>query len=97
MPQNKNPLQKKKTHYTSPSQDSFLDEGFILDKRLGVGQPRSLGPCRVLIANTPMDTDKVKIYGARVRVDGMAKVAEIEAAEKAKMRRKCEKILETGW
>jgi len=33
-----------------------------------------------------MDTDKVKIYGARVRVDSMAKVAEIEVAEKEKMR-----------
>lgn len=29
---------------------------------------------QVLIANTPMDTDKIKIYGARVRVDSMAKV-----------------------
>ena len=106
----------------------------------------------MLIANTPMDTDKIKIYGARVKVDSMAKVggrvcvwwgrqprfewrlcrrpgcghtgsmtavlgtraaclrprasslprlhpqkvAEIEAAEKAKMREKCEKILAHG-
>ncbi|KAJ8563508.1 hypothetical protein K7X08_031960 [Anisodus acutangulus] len=35
-----------------------------------------------------MDTDKVKIYGVRVRVDSMAKVAELEAAEKDKMREK---------
>ena len=27
------------------------------------------------MANTAMDTDKVKIYGARVRVDSMAKVS----------------------
>lgn len=40
-----------------------------------------------------MDTDKIKIYGARVRVDSMAKVADIEAAEKDKMREKCDKIL----
>ena len=26
------------------------------------------------MANTAMDTDKIKIYGARVRVDSMAKV-----------------------
>ena len=31
-----------------------------------------------MIANTPMDTDKIKIYGSRVRVDSMMKVAEIE-------------------
>lgn len=43
-----------------------------------------------------MDTDKVKIYGARVRVDSMAKVAEIEAAEKIKMRNKVEKIIGHG-
>lgn len=29
---------------------------------------------KILVANTAMDTDKVKIYGARVRVDSMAKV-----------------------
>ena len=41
---------------------------------------------RILIANTSMDTDKIKIYGSRVRVDAMSKVAEIEEAEKDKMR-----------
>jgi T-complex protein 1 subunit beta len=29
-----------------------------------------------------MDTDKIKIYGSRVKVDSMNKVAEIEMAEK---------------
>lgn len=76
--------------------DSFLDEGFILDKKIGVGQPKRIEGARILVANTAMDTDKVKIYGARVRVDSMAKVAEIEAAEKNKMREKCEKILAHG-
>lgn len=56
------------------TQDSFLDEGFILDKKIGVGQPHRINDAKVLIANTPMDTDKIKIYGARVRVDSMAKV-----------------------
>ena len=43
-----------------------------------------------------MDTDKVKIYGARVRVDSMSKVADIEAAEKQKMREKVNKIIGHG-
>merc|ERR1719421_1839765 len=43
-----------------------------------------------------MDTDKVKIYGTRVRVDSIAKVAEIESAEKAKMMAKCDAILAHG-
>ena len=55
-------------------QESFLDEGFILDKRIGVGQPKKIENAKILVANTAMDTDKIKIYGARVRVDSMAKV-----------------------
>lgn len=76
--------------------DSFLEEGFVLDKSFGVGQPRRLVKPRILIANTPMDTDKIKIYGSRVRVDSMMKVAEIEEAEKQKMRNKCQKIIDHG-
>ena len=56
-------------------------------------QPKRIENAKILVANTAMDTDKIKIYGARVRVDSMAKVADIEAAEKDKMREKCEKIL----
>lgn len=48
------------------------------------------------MANTAMDTDKVKIYGARVRVDAMQKVADIEAAEKLKMKSKVENIIAHG-
>jgi chaperonin GroEL (HSP60 family) len=47
--------------------DSFLEEGFVLDKSFGIGQPRKVENAKILIANTPMDTDKIKIYGSRVR------------------------------
>eukprot|EP00596_Hydrurales_sp_CCMP1899_P000597 CAMPEP_0119034146 /NCGR_PEP_ID=MMETSP1177-20130426/1174_1 /TAXON_ID=2985 /ORGANISM="Ochromonas sp, Strain CCMP1899" /LENGTH=528 /DNA_ID=CAMNT_0006991393 /DNA_START=83 /DNA_END=1669 /DNA_ORIENTATION=+ len=76
--------------------DSFLEEGFVLNKSFGVGQPRRVENAKIMIANTPMDTDKIKIYGSRVRVDSMTKVAEIEEAEKQKMRNKCEKIIGHG-
>jgi T-complex protein 1 subunit beta len=46
--------------------DSFLEEGFVLDKSFGIGQPRRVENAKILIANTPMDTDKIKIYGSRV-------------------------------
>jgi T-complex protein 1 subunit beta len=46
-----------------------------------------------MVANTPMDYDKIKIYGTKVKVDSMEQVALIEAAEKEKMRNKVEKIL----
>jgi T-complex protein 1 subunit beta len=91
--------------------DSYLESGFILDKKFGVGQSKQIKNAKILLANTPMDTDKVlgsfsipipysdfllfqiKIYGARVRVDSMDKVAEIEKAEKSKMKAKVDKIL----
>ena len=62
--------------------DSYLEEGFLLDKKIGVGQPKRIENAKILLANTSMDTDKIKIYGSRVRVDSLNKVAEIEEAEK---------------
>jgi len=43
-----------------------------------------------------MDTDKIKIFGSRVRVDSAAKVAEIEQAERQRMLTKCQKIVDHG-
>jgi T-complex protein 1 subunit beta len=75
--------------------DSYLEEGFLLAKTPGVGQPTRIdGGARILLANTSMDTDKIKIYGSRVKVDSIDKVAEIEQAEKKKMQTKVEKILQ---
>ncbi|XP_071445520.1 T-complex protein 1 subunit beta [Hetaerina americana] len=74
-------------------EDSFLDEGFLLDKKVGIHQPKRVENARILIANTPMDTDKIKVFGSRVRVDSMAKIAELETAEKEKMKDKVAKIL----
>lgn len=76
--------------------DSFLEDGFVLDKSFGTGQVHRVEKAKILVANTPMDTDKIKIYGSRVRVDSMAKVAEIEDAEREKMRKKCQKIIDHG-
>ena len=41
-----------------------------------------------------MDADKIKILGAKVKVDSVMKVADIEEAEKNKMKKKVEKILQ---
>ncbi|CAB4406757.1 T-complex protein 1 subunit beta [Rhizophagus irregularis] len=76
--------------------DSYLDEGFILDKKIGVNQPKRIENAKILIANTPMDTDKIKIFGARVRVDATGKLAELERAERDKMKEKVEKIKSHG-
>lgn len=74
-------------------QDSYLDEGFLLDKKIGVNQPKRLENANILVANTPMDTDKIKVFGSKVKVDAISKVAELEVAEKEKMKDKVAKIL----
>jgi len=76
--------------------DSYLEAGFLLRKMPGVGQPTKIKNAKILLANTSMDTDKIKIWGSRVKVDALSKVAEIEEAEKDKMRRKCQKIVDHG-
>ncbi|KAF9181628.1 T-complex protein 1 subunit beta, partial [Haplosporangium sp. Z 11] len=76
--------------------DSYLDEGFILDKKIGVNQPKRIENATIMIANTPMDTDKIKIFGARIRVEGTGKLEELERAERDKMRAKVEKIKDHG-
>jgi len=76
--------------------DSYLDSGFILDKRFGVNQPKRVEKAKILVANTAMDTDKVKIFGARVKVDSTGKLAELEKAEREKMKSKVEKIKSLG-
>ncbi|KAL9606365.1 MAG: hypothetical protein Q9179_000442 [Wetmoreana sp. 5 TL-2023] len=76
--------------------DSYLDEGFILDKRIGVNQPKRLENAKILVANTAMDTDKVKIFGARVKVDSTGGLAKLEEAEREKMKQKVEKIKAHG-
>lgn len=76
--------------------ESYLEPGFILEKKLACGSARSKTGCKILVANTPMDTDKIKIFGSRVKVDSLEAVQEIETAEKDKMKAKVAKIVATG-
>jgi len=73
-------------------EDSFLDEGFLLNKKVGMHQPQRVENAKILIANTPMDTDKIKVFGSRVKVDNVSQIAELELAEKEKMKEKVEMI-----
>ena len=77
-------------------QDSFLADGFILDKKIGINQPKRLENAKILIANTPMDTDKVKVFGSKIKADSTGKLAEFERAEREKMREKIERIKAQG-
>jgi T-complex protein 1 subunit beta len=66
-------------------EDSFLDEGFILEKKIGVGQPKRIENAKILLANTAMDTDKIKIYSTRAQVESPAELAKIEKAERVRL------------
>jgi len=71
--------------------DSYLEEGFILDKKIGVGQPLKIENAKILLANTSMDTDKIKIFGAKIKTSSLNQLAKIETEEKKKMRKKMRK------
>ena len=73
--------------------DSFIADGMILEKTIATGSQKSIKNPKVLVANTPMDHDKIKIMGSKVKVDSMTAIGEIEEAEKAKMKAKVDKIL----
>ena len=76
--------------------DSFLDEGFLLARPIGKFQPRRIEKAKILLANTGMDADKPKSHGLRARVSSLNKLANLEEAEKASMKKKVDKILKHG-
>jgi T-complex protein 1 subunit beta len=45
-----------------------------------VGQARRIENAKILIANTAMDADKVKIYGAKVKTNDITNVVQLEQA-----------------
>lgn len=51
--------------------DSFLADGMILEKTISTGCKKEARNARVMIANTPLDHDKIKIMGSKVKVDSM--------------------------
>lgn len=76
--------------------DSFLDSGFILQKKFGNNQPKRVEKAKILLANTALDTDKVKIFGTKFKVDSTSKLAQLEKAERDKMASKINKISKFG-
>ncbi|KAH0572384.1 TCP-1 chaperonin subunit beta [Spironucleus salmonicida] len=73
--------------------DSYLDSGFILDKKIGQGCPKQISQAKILLANTALDQDKIKIQGSSVKVDSHQKLEDIQQAERQRMLNKCEKII----
>ncbi|CAF4752039.1 unnamed protein product [Rotaria sp. Silwood2] len=50
--------------------DSYLEE----EKHIGMNMPKRIENARILIANTSMDTDKIKISDSSVHIDSIAKL-----------------------
>lgn len=73
--------------------DSYLAEGFILEKTISTLSKKMAEKPKIMVANTPLDHDKIKIMGSKVKVDSMDRISEIEQAEKRKMKAKIDKIL----
>jgi T-complex protein 1 subunit beta len=49
--------------------DSFLDEGFILNKKIEYNQPKKIKNAKILIVNTALDSDRIKINGVKIDFD----------------------------
>ncbi|KAL0266129.1 UNVERIFIED_CONTAM: hypothetical protein PYX00_011845 [Menopon gallinae] len=77
---------------TGKLEESFLSDGFILKKDQPVDENTGTGDIRVLIANTSLDTDKIKVFGAKINVNSISRLGDIEEAERARMREKVDKI-----
>ncbi|CAM4820769.1 unnamed protein product [Rotaria magnacalcarata] len=74
--------------------DSYLEEGFLLTNCIGINMPKCIENARILIANIPLNTDKIKETGSSICVDSSTKVTELELSEKEKMKDIVEKILQ---
>lgn len=74
--------------------DSSVSEGIILEGDVGPGQKTEWDAPRVLVVNTSLDADKIKVFGAKASVESVGDLVRIEEAEKQRMREKIEKISE---
>ncbi|KAL7713034.1 CCT-beta [Entamoeba marina] len=76
--------------------ESYLEDGFLLEKSFGPAQPKKVENAKIMVANTAMDNDRIKIWSGKVRVGSVNEVAEIEEAEKKRMLNKCQQIADYG-
>ncbi|MES1904310.1 MAG: T-complex protein 1 subunit beta [Paramarteilia canceri] len=80
----------------SSMEESKLVDGFVLNTRIGMGQKKKIENPKIMVANTQLDADKIKVFGASVKVDAVSKLTEIELAERQKMIEKVSNIVRHG-
>lgn len=68
--------------------ESMLVEGFVLNKaeKINIDSPR------ILVANTSMDYDKIKVMSSKINVSSVQELVELERAEKNRMVQKVDSI-----
>ncbi|KAI5170851.1 T-complex protein 1 subunit beta [Nematocida sp. LUAm3] len=76
--------------------DSTVEEGILLECDIGPGQKTRVENPRVLVVNTALDTDKVKIFGAKSAVTSPKDLEQLETAERRRMSEKVERISQHG-
>ncbi|KAI5189203.1 T-complex protein 1 subunit beta [Nematocida minor] len=75
---------------------SYIHPGLLIESDVGPGQKHKVANPKVLIANTSMDADRVKIFGAKATVSSPADLERIEAAENERMAKKVEIMAESA-
>lgn len=68
--------------------ESTLVDGFVLDSSVEV----ELVSPRIIVANTSLDYDKIKIMSSKINVNSISELTQIEQAEKDKMMSKVKRI-----
>lgn len=69
-------------------EESILVDGLVLNKDAEI----DLSNPRILVANTSLDYDKIKVMSSKISVNSVRELEKIEAAEKEKMVNKIERI-----
>ena len=68
--------------------ESYLCDGFILEKKIFKGCETRIENPKIMVTNTSLELDKLKLHGVTVRTKSLQNVKEIEAAERAKISKK---------
>ncbi|KAI5185357.1 T-complex protein 1 subunit beta [Nematocida homosporus] len=68
--------------------ESHIDSGLMLECDVGPGQKTRVENPKVLVVNTALDTDKIKIFGAKASVTSPKDLERLEEAERQRMSEK---------
>lgn len=72
--------------------DSFLSDGILLDKKVGMGQPKVVEKPRIFVTHSEFDNDRIKMNAARMEFRNVEEQAALERAEVDRMVDKVDKI-----